>query len=288
MVPEVMVEVEEWPQTANGKIDRRALPAPEPMRSELTGVFISPQTPVEEMVAQVWAETLGIDRVGRNDNFFELGGHSLLATQAISRVRDACAVELPLRNLFEAQTVAEFAVHIEAAWRAGQGLETPPLTVVGRDGELPLSFAQQRLWFLDQMGPGLSAYNMPGAIRLSGQLNVSALERSLEEVVRRHEILRTRFAQVEGRPVQVINEAQDFTLAVDDLRQVEETERPADVLRRVMEEAQRPFDLAAGPLVRARLFRVEDEEQVLLLTMHHIISDGWSVGVLIREAAANY
>ncbi|HEX8151320.1 MAG TPA: amino acid adenylation domain-containing protein, partial [Pyrinomonadaceae bacterium] len=287
-VPEALVEVGRMPLTPTGKIDRRALPDPEPTRSQSSGTFAAPRTPVEELLAQVWSETLGLDGVGRDDNFFELGGHSLLATQAVSRVREALGVELPLRTIFEAQTPGELAAHVAAGWREGQGAEAAPLAPAERAGDLPLSFAQQRLWFLDQMEPGLSAYNMPGAVRLTGALDLDALERSLAEVIGRHEVLRTRFAQADGLPVQVVEAEPEFALALEDLRGLCESGRDAELSRRVLEEAERPFDLSAGPLVRARLFRVADEEHVLLVTMHHIVSDGWSIGLLIREAAANY
>ena len=285
MAPEVIVEVGLMPLTPTGKIDRRGLPDPEPTRSQSAGAFVAPRTPVEELLAQVWSETLGLDGVGRDDNFFELGGHSLLATQAVSRVRETLGVELPLRTIFETQTLGELAAQVAAE---GQGVETPLLAPIEREGDLPLSFAQQRLWFLDQMEPGLSAYNLPGAVRLTGTLDIDSLERSLAEVIGRHEVLRTRFAQVDGLPVQVVNAEQEFTLALEDLRGLSEPERDAELSRRVSEEAERPFDLSAGPLVRARLFRIADEGYVLLITMHHIVSDGWSIGLLIREAAANY
>ncbi|HEX8191018.1 MAG TPA: non-ribosomal peptide synthase/polyketide synthase [Pyrinomonadaceae bacterium] len=288
MVPEALVEVGRMPLTPTGKIDRRALPDPEPTRAQSAGTFAAPRTPVEELLAQVWSETLGLDGVGRDDNFFELGGHSLLATQAVSRVREALGVELPLRAIFEAQTPGELAAHVAAGWREGQGADSPPLAPAEREGDLPLSFAQQRLWFLDQMEPGLSAYNMPGAVRLTGALDFDALERSLAAVVGRHEVLRTRFAQADGLPVQIVNAEPGFVLALEDLRELDEAGRDAELSRRVLEEAERPFDLPAGPPVRARLFRVGDEEHVLLVTTHHIVSDGWSIGLLIREAAANY
>ena len=204
MVPAAFVALEALPLTANGKVDRRALPASNRTRPELEKGFVAPRTPEEELVAEIWAQVLGLERVGIYDNFFELGGHSLLATQAVSRIREAFAVEIPLRRLFEVPTVAGLAESIDAARRAGQSLQAPPILPVPRDGDLPLSFAQQRLWFIDQLEPGNSAYNFPAAVRLKGPLNLVALEQSVNEIIKRHEALRTNFTTVDGRPAQVI------------------------------------------------------------------------------------
>ena len=180
MVPAVVVLLDALPLLSNGKIDRRALPAPDRARPELDGAFVSPRTPTEQKLAEIWAQLLGIELVGVHDNFFDLGGHSLLATQAASRMREAFEVEIPLRRLFEVPTVAGLAESIEAARQAGQNLLAPPILPVPRNEDLVLSFAQQRLWFFDQLEPGLSAYNIPAAVRLNGPLNLAALERSLK------------------------------------------------------------------------------------------------------------
>lgn len=288
MTPAVFVLLAAWPLLSNGKIDRRALPVPDRARPEFEETFVAPRTPTEEMLAGIWAQVLGIERIGIHDNFFSLGGHSLLATQVVSRMRNAFQVEIPLRRLFELPTVAGQAGSIEVARRAGQNLQAPPILPVPRDGDLPPSFAQQRLWFFDQLEPGSSAYNMPAAVRLRGPLNVATLEQSLNEIVKRHEALRTTFAMVDGRPVQVIAPILMLTLPVVDLRELSETERETEVQRLVTEEAQRPFDLAHGPLLRVTLLRLDAEEYVGLLTMHHIVSDGWSTGILIREMAVLY
>jgi len=236
----------------------------------------------------IWVEVLGVERVGIHDNFFELGGHSLLATQVISRVRQALQLELPLRTLFEAPTVAGLAGRIETARQAGESLQAPPMLLISRDGELPLSFAQQRLWLLDQLEPDSAFYNMPQAIRMSGALNAEALRQTLESIVVRHEALRTTFVEVDGRPTQVIPPAPNVAMPIIALNELPEGEREVEVSRLANEEAQRPFDLARGPLMRATLLRLDEEEHVLLLTMHHIVGDGWSYGVFVRELTALY
>jgi acyl carrier protein len=288
MVPSAFVMLDALPLTPNGKVDRRALPAPDRTRLVSTQTFASPRTPIEEVLAGIWAQVLGCEPVDIHDNFFDLGGHSLLATQVISRVRSAFQVELPLRCLFESPTVAELAESIEAIAKAGQGLQAPPILPVPRDGKLPLSFAQQRLWLLDQLEPNNTAYNMPAALRLVGSLNIAALEQSFNEIVRRHEVLRTTFTEVNGQPVQVIAPSLTLKIPIVDLQVLPETERDAEVLRLAAKETQLPFDLARGPLLRVTLLKLGLSEHVLLLTMHHIVSDAWSDGVFIRELAALY
>ncbi|HZG43283.1 MAG TPA: condensation domain-containing protein, partial [Longimicrobium sp.] len=285
MVPAAFVVLEQLPLTPNGKLDVRALPAPELGSAEEQSA--APGTPVEEVLAGIWAEVLRLERVGVNDNFFELGGHSLLATRVASRVRAVFFIELPLRALFEGPTVAEMAARVDELRRAELPV-LPPVVPARRTGALPLSFAQERLWFIDRMEPGSAAYNIPVAWRLGGALDEAALERSLGEVVRRHEALRTVFAEADGSPVQVIAPFRGFTLPVDDLSGLAEADREAAVRRRVGDEALRAFDLAAGPLFRAALLRLGADEHVLLLSMHHIVSDGWSMGVLFRELSALY
>ena len=288
MVPAAFVVLEALPLMPNGKVDRRALPPFDRTLLEREHLFVSPRTPAEELLAEVFAQVLGIERVGVYDNFFDLGGHSLLATQAISRIREAFAMEIPLRRLFEMPTVAALAESIDGGGRAGRNLLAPPILPVPRDGDLPLSFAQQRLWFIDQLDPGNSVYNFPAALRLKGQLNVAALERSINEIVKRHETLRTTFVTVDGRPAQVIAPTVIVTLPVLSLQELSESAREAEVQRLVIAEAHQPFDLARGPLLRVTLLRLAEEEHVGLLTMHHIVSDGWSTGILIREMAFFY
>ncbi|HUZ95886.1 MAG TPA: amino acid adenylation domain-containing protein [Edaphobacter sp.] len=288
MVPAVFVLLDAFPLLYTGKIDRRALPAPDKARPELTKAFVAPRTPTEELLAEIWAQLLGIKLIGIHDNFFDLGGHSLLATQAASRMREAFEVEIPLRRLFEAPTVAGLAESIEAAREAGQNLVLPPILPVPRNEDLVLSFAQQRLWFFDQLEPGLSAYNIPAAVRLKGLLNLAALEWSLNEIIKRHESLRTTFGKAAGRPTQLIAPALTIKLSVVDVRKLPTGEREAEVRRLVTAEAQLPFDLSRGPLLRGTVLRLGDEEHVGLLTMHHIVSDGWSTGILIQELETLY
>lgn len=288
MVPSTFVMIDALPLTPNAKIDRRALPPPERIRSEPEVGFVAARTPTEEVLAAIWADVLGVAEIGIHNNFFELGGHSLLAAQVLSRLRDSFKVNVPLRALFESPTVASLAQSVEAEIRAGIHLEAPPIVPVSRDGELPLSYAQQRLWFLNKLEPRNPAYNMPAAVRLTGPLNVDALGRAFNEITRRHESLRTSFPVVNGYPVQSIASILHVDLRLEDLSALPEDEREAEVERQANDEARRPFDLAKGPLFRVRLLRIAEDEHVVLLTMHHIISDGWSMGVFVREAAALY
>ncbi|HEX8321936.1 amino acid adenylation domain-containing protein, partial [Longimicrobium sp.] len=281
MVPAAYVCLEALPLTPNGKVDRKALPAPELASAE--DRYVAPRTPAEEVLAGVWAEVLRRERVGVEESFFDLGGHSLLATRVVSRVRELFAIELPLRALFEGPTVAELAGRVEEMRRAGLPV-LPPVVPTERTGPLPLSFAQERLWFLDHLEPGSTTYTIPAAWRLGGALDEAALERALGEVVRRHEALRTVFAEVDGSPVQVIAPFGGFALPVEDLSGMDE----AALRRRAGEEARRAFDLAAGPLFRAVLLRLGEEDHGLLVSMHHIVSDGWSMGVFFRELSALY
>jgi len=288
MVPSAFVMLEALPLTPNGKVDRRSLPAPDLTQLQPYATFIAPSTPTEEMLAGIWREVLGVEKVGIHDNFFELGGHSLLATRVISQLRKVFQVELPLKYLFESPTIAGLAERIETKMRAGQQLEAPPILPIPRDRNLPLSFAQQRLWFLEQLETNSTAYNIPAAVRLTGSLNIAALEQSLNEIVRRHEALRTTFTAVDGQPAQVIAPTLTLRLPIVDLQELLEAEREAEVLRLATQEAQLPFDLAQGPLLRGTLLKLGEVKHIMLFTMHHIVSDGWSMGILVREVAALY
>jgi amino acid adenylation domain-containing protein len=289
MVPSAFVTLAELPLTPNGKVDRRALPAPGRSAAVLEASGEIPCTAVEEMVAAVWEQVLKVAPVGRLDNFFEIGGHSLLAIRVLSRIREAFGVEVAVRRLFEEPTVEGLAEAVEAALRAREGTRMPPpIERLPRPGELPLSFAQQRLWFIEQLEPGSPAYTLSGAVRLRGNLEVAALERSFTEIVRRHEALRARFTEVEGRPVQSISPDLHPGFPVADLSFLPEGERESAVRRLVAAEAVRPFDLGRGPLLRLLLLRLGEGEHVLVLAMHHIVSDAWSLQVLLRELCDLY
>jgi amino acid adenylation domain-containing protein len=287
MVPSAVVVMDALPRTATGKVDRRALPDPDFSGADARE-HEPPATPDEALLAGVWAEVLGTERVGAGDDFFELGGHSLLATQAVSRIRALFGVELPLRALFEAPVLRAQARRIAAQRAAGGGAPAGPIPRADRSAPLPLSFAQERLWFIDQLDPGSPAYNVPLALDLRGPLDPAALERALGEIVRRHEVLRTVFAAAEGgEPVQVVRPFDGFRLAVVDLTaSTGDGGRDADAL--VADEARRPFDLAAGPLLRATLLREAEDAHVLVLAMHHVVTDAWSGGVLFAELTALY
>jgi amino acid adenylation domain-containing protein/non-ribosomal peptide synthase protein (TIGR01720 family) len=287
MVPSAFAALEVFPRTPNGKTDRRALAALEVSAGGARDAYVAPRTPEEEIVARAWSAVLGVERVGARDGFFELGGHSLLAMQVVSRVRAALGVEVPLRAVFDAPRLDAFAERVRRA-RTGDADAPPPLARAPRDRPLPLSFAQERLWFLEQLDPGGAAYVMAGALRLAGALDAAALEWSLGEVVRRHEALRTTFRAVDGVAAQVVAEAGAWTLPVEDLSALPEDEREAEARRRVDAATSRGFDLETGPLFRALLLRLSGEEHVLAVAMHHAVSDEWSVGVLVREMSALY
>jgi len=285
MVPSAFVELARLPLTSNGKLDRRALPAPGAV--ETTGPSTD-STPIEEIVAGIFAQVLRLDQVGRDQSFFDLGGHSLLATQVISRVRDVLGVEAPLRGLFDDPTVAGLAALVERERAAGVRVEAPPITSVCRDGLLPLSFAQQRLWFLDQLTPSSSVYNMPSAVRFVGAFNAHALENSLSEIVRRNEVLRTRFSVIDGVSVQVITQPLPVELPVIDLSRLQAIETESQTRRIAEEEARWPFDLAQGPHLRGRLLKTDEQDHVVLFTMHHIVADGWSIALLVNGVRSLY
>ncbi|HSK77860.1 MAG TPA: amino acid adenylation domain-containing protein, partial [Thermoanaerobaculia bacterium] len=284
LVPAAFVVLGSLPKNPNGKIDRRALPAPEETGPAKPGA--APRDPFEEVIAGLWAELLGRPRVGVDESFFELGGHSLLAMRLASRLREVFGVELRVRALFEGPTVAELARRVREAIHAGAGSELPPIRPVPRDGELPLSFAQQRLWFLWHFEPESPAYNMTGALRIRGPLDVAAAGRTLSEIVRRHEVLRTTFPAEAGRPGQRIGPASELALAVEDLSALPAPEERAREAFRA--EARRPFDLSRETPLRARLLRLGPGDHVLLLNLHHIASDAWSMGLLEREVTALY
>ncbi len=286
MAPSSFVMLESLPLTSNGKVDRRSLPAPA-AGSPIEGQA-RPADLVEDIVANILAEVLGRNRVGVNENFFELGGNSLLATQAVSRLRAAFRMALPLRKLFELPSASGLGGFIRRERTADGGLLAPPITRAAMQGPAPLSYSQWRLWFLDQLVPNNPVYNVSVALRLNGPLNAGALERSINEVVRRHEILRTTFAKVNGDPVQVVAPELRVPLDLTDLATYPEAKRLERALEIAAEEARRPFNLSRGPLLRTGLVRLGEDDNLLLLTIHHIISDDWSVGIFDKEISALY
>ncbi|HEX8138450.1 MAG TPA: amino acid adenylation domain-containing protein, partial [Pyrinomonadaceae bacterium] len=288
MLPSAFVQLEALPLTPNGKLDRRALPAPEESGFEQE-TAVAARTPIEEIVAGIWSELLGLSRVGSDANFFELGGHSLLAVQVISRLRHLFHLELPLRALFEEPTVSGLSRKIAMAEHLTPVADFLPISRAEREKPLPLSFAQQRLWFLNQLERDSAFYNMPAVLRLKGYLQGDVLARSLREIVRRHEVLRTTFRFVDEEPRQVIAPEPDIPLVKMSLCDIEEPEaRELRARALSIREAREPFDLAHGPLVRLTLLQLGEQEHWLLLTMHHIVCDEWSIRILMRELATLY
>jgi amino acid adenylation domain-containing protein len=278
MVPTAFVLLDTFPLTPNGKIDRRALPVPD-LQSQ--GEYIAPRNPIEEKIAQIWAEVLKLERVSIEDNFFELGGHSLLATQVISRCQEAFEIALPLRYLFESPTIAQLSAVILKELQTGLGLKLPSIVPVNREDDIPLSWAQERLWFVNQLEGESGAYTIDLTMRLRGNLNIKALEKAFQAIIQRHEPLRTQFKLKDNQPIQAIASNVNFTLPVVQ-------SQPLQVEQLLIEAASEPFDLANGSVLRVKLWQVKTDEYVLLLAIHHIAADGWSVGVLIDELSAYY
>ncbi len=287
MVPTAFVTLEELPLTPNGKVDRKALPVPELTQASSSNI-VPASTPIENLLVGIWTEVLGIEKVGIDNNFFELGGHSLIATRVISQIRKVFQIEFPLRYLFEKPTIAGLAKEIEKASKLDSPVEATSIERIPRSRQLPLSFAQQRLWFLAQLEPDSPFYNIPGAVRLQGELNVEALQQSFNEIVRRHEALRTNFQTIEGQAVASISEEKPLTLSILDISSLSAWQQEAQVKQQVAQEAQEPFDIKSDNLLRVKLLRLGTQEHIVLLTMHHIVSDGWSVGVLVEELATFY
>ncbi|HYC91742.1 MAG TPA: amino acid adenylation domain-containing protein [Thermoanaerobaculia bacterium] len=278
MVPSAFVVMDALPLTPNGKVHHAALPAPEQAGSD---AHVAPRTPSEELVAGIWREVLGVERIGVHDNFFDLGGHSLLAMQVVSRIGKTFEREMPTRVLFEEPTVAGVAAWLDAHARAGAA--SAPIARVARTDNMPLSFAQERLWFIDRMLPGSAMYNVPLAYRLRGELDRAALEASLNEIVRRHESLRTSFPPTDdGQPRQRIHDFEPRALELIEVDSEQTAERLAQ------EDADSSFDLFHGPLFRTKLLRLGEQDHVLVMTFHHIVADGWSLGVFFGELTELY
>jgi amino acid adenylation domain-containing protein len=287
VVPSAFVKLDALPLSANGKVDRLALPDTNDARPELAADYVAPRTASEKRLSEIWSEVLRIEHVGAHDNFFELGGNSLLATLVCSRVRNTFKIEMPPRVLFECPTVALMAESIGTT-AAATPLAIIPCQPVARNGNAPLSFPQQQFWLLDQAEPNSSHYNVRAAIKIAGPLEAAKLQLAFGGVVAHHEILRTTFVLNEGSPVQSIAPSPPFALDVSDLSNLGPSEREAEVQRRLTAEAEEHFDLARGPLFRARLLKLGRDKHLLLITLHHIICDGWSIDVLLRELMSRY
>ncbi|MEP6490690.1 amino acid adenylation domain-containing protein [Microcoleus vaginatus GB2-A3] len=315
MVPSHFVVLKELPLTPNGKLDRQALPSPRQITNELSNSnietvtdivynsdvlelepelelmpFVPPRTPVEEVLARIWEEILGLDRVGIYDNFWECGGHSLLAAQVISRIRNTLEIELSLRSLFEAPTIAELAQQIETELQTNSRLQLSPIEVIDRSQNLPLSFGEQQLWFLAQVEPGNPFYNEHFTIYLPSSIDRLALEQSFNQIIDRHEILRTNFSVVDGQPIRIVQPTCYLSLPLINLQEIaSESDRETEALRLVTEKARQPFNLTSDLLLRATLIQLSDTDYRLYITVHHIILDAVSIySVLFPELVALY
>ncbi|MGB8507379.1 MAG: condensation domain-containing protein, partial [Pyrinomonadaceae bacterium] len=288
MVPSVIAVLDELPLNENGKVDRRRLPAPESVVGEGNSLTHGPATPVQQALYEIWSDVLKVGRIGVEDSFFDLGGHSLMATQIVSRINQVFQVGLPVRSLFETPTIAELSAVIEGLWAEGRGASAPEIRPVARDRELPLSFPQQRFWFMDRLVRGSATHHVPAGVGFDGRLSVAALAQSFSEIVRRHEVLRTNIRLGREQAVQVVQPHEHLSLPVVDLSGLSAEARAAVALRLTAEHLKRPFDLSNGSLLRLALLRSGAERNELLLTSHHIITDAWSTGLLVRELVALY
>jgi amino acid adenylation domain-containing protein len=288
MVPSFFVPLDKLPLTPNGKVNRQALPAPDSHRGERELHFVAPQTPVQEMLVGIWSEVLRAEKIGIHDEFFALGGHSLLAMRVISLIRNVLQVEIPVSSLFDHPTVAGLAEVVAACRDAATSQPAPPIRPVVRTDKLPLSFAQERLWFIEQLEPENTPYHIATAIRLTGRLDVQALEQGLHEMIRRHEVLRTHFVTEDGQPRQVISAHLAFALPVTDLRKLATDEQESALRQSMLTATHRQFDLTHDLLLRAAIYRIREDEHVLLYILHHIVSDGWSQEIFAREVGTLY
>ncbi|SDI17000.1 non-ribosomal peptide synthase domain TIGR01720/amino acid adenylation domain-containing protein [Pseudomonas flavescens] len=284
MLPAHILRLEQFPLTPSGKLDRRALPQPDALQR----AYRAPGNDLERGLAAIWSEILGLQRVGLDDDFFELGGHSLLATRIVSRARQAFAVELPLRSLFESRRLQDFAAWVARARAEGLSDSQGAIALIDRNQRVPLSYSQQRMWFLWQMDPHSPAYNVGGMARLRGVLDVAAFEQALQALIQRHESLRTTFPSADGKPWQRVAAQSDVQLQWLDLADLAPAERQAELLRLAEQQAHAPFDLERGPLLRACLAKSAAQEHQLLITLHHIVTEGWAMDIFARELSALY
>ncbi len=284
MVPAQLMRLDAMPLSPSGKLDRRALPEPVWQTRE----HIEPETPLQQQIAAIWREVLGLPQIGLRDDFFALGGHSLLATQIISRTRQACDVELPLRTLFEASELGAFAEQVGLIQASGQRNQQTAIAKVDRSQPVPLSYSQQRMWFLWQMEPDSPAYNVGGMARLRGVLDVGRFEAALQALIMRHETLRTTFPSVDGVAYQKVSPQTGVRMDWQDISALNETEREQRLQQLADHEAHTPFNLETGPLLRACLVKAGEQEHYLVLTLHHIVTEGWAMDIFARELSALY
>ncbi|AHC37060.1 MULTISPECIES: non-ribosomal peptide synthetase [unclassified Pseudomonas] len=284
MVPALLMRLDAMPLSPSGKLDRRALPEPVWQTRE----HVEPETPLQQQIAAIWREVLGLPKIGLHDDFFALGGHSLLATQIISRTRQACDVELPLRTLFEASELGAFAEQVGLIQASGQRNQQTTIAKVDRSEPVPLSYSQQRMWFLWQMEPDSPAYNVGGMARLRGVLDVGRFEAALQALIMRHETLRTTFPSVDGVAYQKVAPQSGVRMGWQDISALCETERQQRLQQLADHEAHSPFNLETGPLLRACLVKAGEQEHYLVLTLHHIVTEGWAMDIFARELSALY
>ncbi len=290
MIPSYFIVLDKFPLNPNGKVDRNALPIPDFSARHVDSTYVAPQTLIEEDLCKIWSEVLKIKRIGVNDNFFELGGHSLLTIQVISRIKQHFNVDVTLRSLFEYPTVAKLSQAVSSLNDEKKLSFIPAITPVERTNPIPLSFAQERLWFLEQFLPGMALYNIPFVFKLRGILNIDALERALNTVVQRHESLRTIFCEENGKPHQIIMSKLTINLIEhsESFVCLQKDERNLVVESLIQKEANTPFNLSIGPLIRVKLLNLSKKENIFLITLHHIISDGWSSSIFFKELSTAY
>ena len=291
MVPSAFVVLEQLPLTPNGKVDRQALPPPSPDDRHLDQIYVAPRTPNETALVGIWQEVLALERVGIHDNFFDLGGHSLMATILVSRIRTLMQFNVSIRNIFDCPTIAQLADYIKDRQSPANEAQSPPLATQTHDGLIPLSFAQQRLWFLDQWEPNSALYNMPFIFNLRGPLKIDAFRNALRALVKRHESLRTTFQVIDDTPYQYIQSLEELPsshLSIIEPPDLINESRDGTIQRIIIEEIRQPFNLTQGPLFRLRLLPLAAEETIFILTMHHIISDGWSIEIFLKEFSQFY
>ena len=290
MMPAFFVYLDRIPLTTSGKVDRKSLPAPDLSLRQVGHTYVAPHTPLEKELTSVWESVLKVKQIGVHDNFFKLGGHSLLATQVCSRIRNTYTVDVSLKSLFEHPTIKALTPIIQSLIQEKKRSLVPPLVPMDRPEALPLSFAQQRLWFLDQLLPEVSLYNTPLALKLKGHLNLQALEKAFNALVDRHECLRTVFASKEGEAYQVIlsTSTRKVSECLTDLSNLKKEDQDARVEVLSTQEANHPFNLSTGPLFRMKILKLSKEEHILFITFHHIIFDGWSIGIFFQELSVLY